>query len=126
MVSVDDPHYYKCFLALEIGFFFNLDILKVSLFTTDAVIPFWELISRDSTLSLKYLNQLYKFLRWNLMVFIIKGLRTIVFIFIVIFHNVSADMSPGLLLVFFELGNLHGTSNYVLYWIQGGRLLWFR
>ena len=28
-------------------------------------------------------------------------------------------MSPGLLQVFVELGNLHGTSNYVLYWIHG-------
>ena len=26
-------------------------------------------------------------------------------------------MSSGLLQVFVELGNLHGTSNYVLYWI---------
>ena len=25
-------------------------------------------------------------------------------------------MAPGLLQVFFELWNLHGTSNYVLYW----------
>ena len=31
------------------------------------------------------------------------------------FHNVSVDMSSGLLQVFVELGNLHGTSNYVLY-----------
>ena len=45
------------------------------------------------------------------MIFIIKGFRTIVFI-----HNVS-----GLLKVFVELGNLHGTSNYVLYWIQKQR-----
>ena len=28
------------------------------------------------------------------------------------FHNVSADMSFGLLQVFVELENLHGTSNY--------------
>ena len=28
-------------------------------------------------------------------------------------------MSSGLLQVFVELGNLHGTSNYVLYWIHG-------
>ena len=34
------------------------------------------------------------------------------------FHNVSADMLSGLQ-VFVELGNLHGTSNYVLYWIHG-------
>ena len=42
------------------------------------------------------------------------------------FHNVSVDMSSGLLQVFVELGNLHGTSNYILYWIHGGRLFWFR
>ena len=35
-------------------------------------------------------------------------------------------MSSGLLQVFVELGNLHGTSNYVLYWNHGGRLFWFR
>ena len=29
------------------------------------------------------------------------------------FHNISADMSLGFLQVFVELGNLHGTSNYV-------------
>ena len=40
--------------------------------------------------------------------FIIKIFRTIVFIFMVI-HNVSADMSSGLLQVFLELGNLRGT-----------------
>ena len=34
------------------------------------------------------------------------------------FHHVSADMSSGLLQVFVELGNLHGTSNYVFYWIH--------
>ena len=28
-------------------------------------------------------------------------------------------MSSGLLQVFVELGNLHETSNYVLYWIYG-------
>ena len=37
-------------------------------------------------------------------------------------HNVLADMSSGLLQVFFELGNQHGTLNYVLYWIHGGHL----
>ena len=41
------------------------------------------------------------------------------------FHNISADMSSSLLQVFVKLGNLHGTSNYVLYWIHRGRLLWF-
>ena len=42
------------------------------------------------------------------------------------FHNISADMSSGLLQVFVKLGNLHGTLNYVFYWIHGGRLFWFR
>ena len=42
------------------------------------------------------------------------------------FYNVSADMSSGLFQVFVELGNLHRTSNYVFYWIHGGRLFWFR
>ena len=42
------------------------------------------------------------------------------------YKNVSADMSSGLLQMFGELGNLHGTSNYVLYWNHGGRLFWFR
>ena len=44
--------------------------------------------------------------------FIIKGFRNIVFIFIVI--STTADISFGLLKVFVELVNLHGTSNYVL------------
>ena len=35
-------------------------------------------------------------------------------------------MSSGLLKVFVELGNLRGTSNYVLYWIHEGHLFWFR
>ena len=35
-------------------------------------------------------------------------------------------MSSGLLQVFVELGNLHRTSNYVLYWIGKGRLFWFK
>ena len=33
------------------------------------------------------------------------------------------DISSGLLQVFVELGNLHGTSNYVLYWIHWGHIL---
>ena len=49
------------------------------------------------------------------MIFIFKGFRTIVFIIIVF----SADMSSDLLQVCVELGNLHGTWNYVLYWIHG-------
>ena len=39
-------------------------------------------------------------------------------------HNVSADMSFGLLQVFVELGSLQGTSNHVLYLIHGGRFFW--
>ena len=34
-------------------------------------------------------------------------------------------MSTGLLQLLVELGNLHGTSNYVLYLIHRGRLFWF-
>ena len=36
------------------------------------------------------------------------------------------NMSSGLLPEFVELWNLHGPSNYVLYWIRGSRLFWFR
>ena len=61
---------------------------------------------------------LSKFLRRSWMIFIFKGFQTIVFIFMVYFHNVSADMSSGLHQVFVELGNQHGISNYVLYWIR--------
>ena len=56
------------------------------------------------------------------MIFIIQGFQTIVFIFIVIYPNVSADTSSGLQ-VFLELKSLHGTLYYVLYLIHGGR--WF-
>ena len=55
------------------------------------------------------------------MIFITKSFPTIVFILIVFFHNVSADMPSGLLQVFVELGNLHG-----IYWVYGGHLFWFR
>ena len=54
-------------------------------------------------------------------IFIIKGYC----LYLCYFHNVSANISSGLLQVFVELGNLHGTSNYVLYRIHGGRLFWF-
>ena len=40
--------------------------------------------------------------------------------------SASKQKPTGLLQVFVELGNLHGTSNYVLYWIHEGRLFWFR
>ena len=48
------------------------------------------------------------------MIFIIKGFQTIVFLHLHL-HNVLADMYSGFLQVFVERGNLHGTSNYVLY-----------
>ena len=38
------------------------------------------------------------------------------------FHNVSADISSGLLQVFVKLENIHGISNYIFYWIHRGRL----
>ena len=38
---------------------------------------------------------------------------------LLLFPNVSANMSSSLLQVFVELGNFHGTSNYVLYWNHG-------
>ena len=41
-------------------------------------------------------------------------------------HNVSADMSSGLLQVFVELRRLHGTSNNVLYLIHRVHLFWLR
>ena len=62
------------------------------------------------------------YLMYHVMYFsflIIKGFRTIVFIFHCYFHNVSVDMSSGLLQLFGELRNLHGTSNYALYWTTG-------
>ena len=40
--------------------------------------------------------------------------------------NVSVNMSSGPLQVIVNLWNLHGTSNYVLYWIHEGCLFWFR
>ena len=42
-------------------------------------------------------------------------------------HNVSVDMSSGLLQEFLaELEYLHEASNYVPYIIHGDRLFWFR
>ena len=38
------------------------------------------------------------------------------------YFHISADMSSSLHQVFVELGNLHRTSNYVLYWIHRGRV----
>ena len=38
-------------------------------------------------------------------------------------HNVLADMSSGLLQMFVEHRNLHGTLNHVLYLIHGGLLV---
>ena len=63
----------------------------------------------------------FNILKLSASFFIIKGFWTIVFIFIVI-SIVLANMSFGLLQVFVELGNLHGTSNYILYWNHKGRL----
>ena len=55
-------------------------------------------------------------------ILIIQGLHLYCYI-----NNVSVDMSSGLLQVFFvELGNLHGTSNYVLNLIHVGHVFWFR
>ena len=42
------------------------------------------------------------------------------------FHNIFADMYPGLLQMFVEFWNLHGTSNYILYCIHGDHLFRFR
>ena len=56
----------------------------------------------------------------NRVIFIIKDFHLYCYL-----HNVLADMSSGLYQVFIELGNLHGTSKFVLYWIHGGRLFWF-
>ena len=53
------------------------------------------------------------------MIFIIKGSSDYCLHLYSYFHNVPADVSSGLLQVFVELGNLHGTSKYVLYWIHG-------
>ena len=62
---------------------------------------------------------------YHINVFFIKGFRTIVFFFYCYFHNVLADMSSGLPQVFVELWNLHGTLNYVFYWIHVGHLFRF-
>ena len=45
---------------------------------------------------------------------------------LLLFFNVSADISSGLLQVFVELGNFQGTSTNVLYSIPGGHLFWIR
>ena len=47
------------------------------------------------------------------MIFIIKGFSDYCLHLYCYFHNVSADMSTGLLQIFVELGNLDETSNYV-------------
>ena len=57
---------------------------------------------------------LSKFLTRSLLIFIIKGFRTTVFIFIIISTAFWPVCPRGFLQVFVELGNLHGTSNYVL------------
>ena len=75
----------------------------------------------DITLQLEFeLFYLFEFLRWSVMIFIIKCFHTIVFIFIVIFTT----FWPIYPLAFFRcLSNL-GTYS-VLYWIHGGLLFWF-
>ena len=40
-------------------------------------------------------------------------------------HNISADMSSGLLQMFVKLRSLHRTLNHFLYLIHGGCLFWF-
>ena len=50
----------------------------------------------------------------------------LVFSYYCLHHNVSANMSSGLLHVFIELRSLERTSNHVLYLIHGGRSFWFR
>ena len=65
---------------------------------------------------------LSEFMRRSLMIFIIKGFLTFVFIFIVICTTFPPICPPA----FVELGSPPGTSNHVLYWIHGGHLFWFR
>ena len=70
---------------------------------------------------LKFQKNQAKFIKIN----IHQNFRTIVSLYCYI-HNVSADMSSGLHLVFLvELWSLHGTSNHVLYLIHGDNVLWF-
>ena len=76
-------------------------------------------IFRTNIRTRKLRNLLLKLFK---LIFIIKGFLPLY----CFFHNVSADMSSDLLQVFVEFGNLQGTSNYVLYWIHGGHLFWFR
>ena len=45
---------------------------------------------------------------------------------LLLFLQLFGDISSSLLQLFVELGNLDGTSNYVLYWIHAGCLFWFR
>ena len=75
-------------------------------------------------LPLEIINQfLFYLIKWN---FYHQGFSDYCLHLYYYFHNASADMSSGLLQVFVELGNLYGTSNYVLYWIHRSRLFWFR
>ena len=50
--------------------------------------------------------------RRSLMSFIIKGFRNNSHLYCY-FHNVSGGMSSGLVQIFVEHGNLHGTSNFI-------------
>ena len=60
-----------------------------------------------------------------LQIFIIKCFRTIVFIFIAISTTFRPICPPAFFRCLSNLGTCR-TSNYVLYWIKGGRLCWFR
>ena len=86
----------------------------------------FDLSWRQVNFSDSYSPSCFKFLRRSLLIFIIKCFRIIVFIFIVISTTFRPICRPAYFRCFVELGNLHGTSNYVLYWIHGGRLFWFR
>ena len=68
-------------------------------------------------------NMLHKFLRWSLMIFIIKGFRTIVFIII---STMFRLICPQVFFKCLSNSETHRTLNYVLYWIHGDRLFWFR
>ena len=85
--------------------------------------PLWTAVPSPFTqqmfLWFKLINRLHwlsKFLRQSLMIFYhYYCLHLYCY-----FHNVTANMSSGLLQMFVKLGNLHGTLNDILYWIHGG------
>ena len=77
---------------------------------------FWNLISNLVWFGFKYNSQI---------VFLSLRVFRLLSSSLLLFPQCTADIFSSLLQVFVELGNLHGTSNYVLYWIPGGRLFWF-